>query len=99
MSHNKATEQPSGQFSEQAASISVRRDQYENEIPVDQTMHENPTPGQGEWHWEGNQYANDFGGGQRGYGVEVKEEDDRGRHPVVERITVDAGRNKRGEES
>jgi len=79
------------------ASFNIKRDQYGNEIPVDKPEHSNATPEEGDFHWDGNQYADDFNGGFNKYGVVVN--DDRGQHPKVERITVDAGQAKRGEES
>ncbi len=88
-----------GQYSEQAASINVRRDQYQNEVPVDKPNHENPTPGEGCWQWEGKQYSEDFQGGFGKYGVVLKDEDNRGLHPEAERIIVDIGRSNRGQES
>jgi hypothetical protein len=79
------------------ASINAKRDKYENEVPVDKPAHTNATPGEGDFHWDGNQYATDFNAGFGKYGAAVK--DDRGQHPKVERITVDVGKANRGEES
>ena len=71
--------------------ISVSRDQYMNEIPSDQPMHTETTPGEGKWGWGEGHYADDPKGG-----VAVA---DQGQNPRVERTTVDTSRADRGKES
>lgn len=69
--------------------ISVSRDKYQNEIPTDQPHHENTTPGEGGFHWGGNQYATDFSS----YGQSVNSESS------PSRTSVDVSRADRGPEN
>lgn len=69
--------------------ISVSRDKYQNEIPTDQPHHENTTPGEGGFHWGGNQYATDFSS----YGQSV------GGAKEASRTSVDVSRADRGADS
>ncbi len=71
--------------------VNVSRDKYMNEIPAQGKFSgENTTPGEGAFHFNGNQYDDSVGrGGYGSYGVSVE---DRGKTPVSERTTVNVGR-------
>ena len=68
--------------------IEVKRDKYENEIPVAKKFeHDNATPEEGNWNFGGNQYDDSVGkGGYGSYGKEVSAP------PSAERGTVNVGR-------
>lgn len=84
-------------YSDQAASISIKRDKYDNELPAsDPSMHEGATAGEGAFDWNGKQYSQDTKGGFGSYGVEVE---DLGQSPKVERGSVDSQATGRGKES
>jgi hypothetical protein len=75
--------------------IAVKRDKFENEIPVDRPMHPETTAGEGAFNFSGNQYDDGPSkGGFSSYGVEVK---DAGQQ--ASRITVNVGNAGRGQES
>jgi hypothetical protein len=77
------------------APIKVSRDKYGNEIPSDSPMHSDNTAGEGAFHWEGNQYDDSPGkSGFGSYGSSV----DAGTNKSSTTM-VNAGSNKRGEES
>jgi hypothetical protein len=75
--------------------IAVKRDKFQNEIPVDRPMHPETTAGEGGFNWTGNQYDDGPSkGGFSGYGVSVN---DAGQQ--ASRITVNGGRADRGQEA
>ena len=76
--------------------LGVTYNQDYSEIAEDRTMHQNTTPGEGNWNWSGNQYNTDFGGGEsKSYGQSISTD---GRTPV-ESTVVDNGRADRGKEA
>lgn len=70
--------------------ISVHFDENNNEIPADQPMHENSTPGLGSFGFGGGQYQNEFRGG---YGVAVGASS-----PSRETTTVDTQKTHQAKE-
>ena len=77
--------------------LAVTYNQDYSEIAEDRTMHENTTPGEGGWRWEGQQYNTDFGGGQsKSYGVSAGSSDGK---TEVSTTVVDNSRADRGKEA
>ena len=77
------------------APIAVKRDKFQNEIPVDRPFHPETTPGMGAFNFSGGQYDDGPSkGGFSSYGVNVN---DAGQ--AASRVTVNVGKADRGQES
>lgn len=100
----------SGEGSVSPDPLDVSYDKYGNEIASDRPYHQDTTPGEGKFGFNnpsrtsisgaqsqtGRQYADDWQGGYRPYGVTVQ---DKGQNPGASVISVDNSRADRGKES
>lgn len=74
--------------------LSVTYDPFANEIAADRPMHTDTTPGEGKFNFAGKQYSEDWMGGNKEYGVDVKPSG-----PSRESMDVNVGAANRGNES